>query len=343
MKKILFYLLIITSILALYLTGTMNIIFHVLALALLLCYLYKNQYSIYFYSLIFIICVFDPTCCIYIPFFYNENIIYVILGSIFLIFINPQYIIYYFVYYSILSLILFYEKKLLLLTNNLNLKRDLIKEENISLHNLQNKLLLMQRENILNSINEERNRISLEIHDHSGHIIASSIMQISALKTKETDEKKIQILQNVQDSLQIAIKKIREILHNEFIANSIENELKKICNFYPKFKISLIVNIKNELNQQIINHLSSITKEAFTNCVKHSNADKIDISINEYEKYYVYSFRDNGTIFKDTPTGIGLYSMEIRANKMNAKITITKNYDIYLRIPKGENYENIVC
>lgn len=65
----------------------------------------------------------------------------------------------------------------------------------------------------------------------------------------------------------------------------------------------------------------SIVKEAITNCIKHSNATKLKISLLSQPKFYSIIIKDNGSSFNKksflSSKGIGLTSMEDIARKYN--------------------------
>lgn len=133
-----------------------------------------------------------------------------------------------------------------------------------------------------------------------------------------------------------------KIFPNEIIVNTIEHELNKIAHTYPTLESTIKITLNHELDRTIINHISAITKEAYTNCIKYANATAVHITMFESLNYYLFTFKDNGKNKTKNKFGIGLYSMQVRANKLNAKLTITDNYDIHLRIPKGDYNENIM-
>ncbi len=83
-----------------------------------------------------------------------------------------------------------------------------------------------------------------------------------------------------------------------------------------------------------------IFKEALTNIVKHSNADKVDITMRCQDKGLLMSITDNGCAVSSGNSnggGNGLKNMQRRADKMLSELTISSHdgFRIELRVPKA--------
>ncbi len=342
MRKKIIFNLIIMCIFACYYFYPPYLLIHLIAIIICLLSKIFTNYKKYFFVVQFIVACIDPYTTIWLSFYIDNQFYYPIL-SVLLFWITPtDYSLNASLLFLISSVIHYYENYTESLIDSYTSKRDSIKKENISLHEFQNKIILAQQEERNVLLAEERNRISMELHDQSGHNIASTIMQISVLKTKENDPIKKEILSTIQENLSNAMANIRSILHNEIILNDIEKELTKLTQLYSSLNSSIKINLKGKLPESVVNHLSSISKEAFTNTIKHSNAKNVVISLIESDSYYLYNYKDDGTSKIKQEVGIGLYSMQVRANKMKAKLTIMDDYSIHIRIPKGEQDENML-
>lgn len=342
MRKKIVSTLIISSIFIFYYFYPPNLIYHFIAIIIYLLSLLFSKYRNYFFILKNIISIIDPYTTIWIS-FYIKHQFYIPFFSIIILFLNPQsYTVHLILFYFISSITYYYENELEYLLDSYILKRDKIKKENISLHHLQNQIILSQQEEKAKLLSEERNRISLELHDQSGHSIAGTIMQISMLKSKEKDPMKYKILSDIQENLAHAMANIRSILHNEIILNDIDKELLKLKQLYSSLNSEINISIREKLSEFLVNHLSSITKEAYTNTIKHTNAKNVFITLIESDSYYIYSYKDDGKEKIQKEIGIGLYSMQVRSNKMKAKLTLMDDYSIHIRIPKGVDHENIL-
>ena len=83
--------------------------------------------------------------------------------------------------------------------------------------------------------------------------------------------------------------------------------------------------------------LISTVKEAVSNVIKHSNADKVTLLLREHPGFYQLCMEDNGTdISKSMDSGIGLENMRERVEALNGTLRISteKGFQIFITIPK---------
>ena len=91
--------------------------------------------------------------------------------------------------------------------------RDDTYEKTVLLVEKNRELLEKQEYEIRLATLNERGRIAREIHDHVGHLLSRSILQIGALMVTETDEKKKENLDHIRDTLSQAIDSMRTSVH----------------------------------------------------------------------------------------------------------------------------------
>ena len=92
----------------------------------------------------------------------------------------------------------------------------------------------------------------------------------------------------------------------------------------------------------------AIVKEAMSNIVKHSNADKLGVLVREHPGFYQMIIEDNGTVKAKASSrnagGIGLKNMADRVAGLSGTISISdeKGFRIMISVPKTEiNEENM--
>ena len=95
-----------------------------------------------------------------------------------------------------------------------------------------------------------------------------------------------------------------------------------------------------ELREEIMQNAFLIFKEALTNIVKHSNADKVEITVHSLDNRLFLAIADNGTSYSPNESnkgGNGLKNMQRRADKMSGRLTISNNEGvrIELLVPKA--------
>ena len=83
--------------------------------------------------------------------------------------------------------------------------------------------------------------------------------------------------------------------------------------------------------------IAGIIKESFSNAVKHSDGDNIDLKVVEHPAFYQLVIMDNGHPSEIHQTGIGLQNMEDRVRGAGGTINFTpsdKGFRIFVSIPK---------
>ncbi|WIV12962.1 histidine kinase [Proteiniborus sp. MB09-C3] len=219
--------------------------------------------------------------------------------------------------------------------------RDELKENTIYLKKYNEQLKIDKEKNIHIAILTERNRIARELHDSIGHAISSSILQVEALKII-SDSAMLEGLNLLQNTLSNGMNDIRNSIHNLYNESlDLESKIESICREVSNIDIDLIYKLENNLPYDLKFDILSIIKEAITNCVKHSNATKLKISLLNQPKFYSIIINDNGSNFDETDKllakGIGLLSMKEIAGKYNGFLNYEFNngFKIHLILMKG--------
>lgn len=207
---------------------------------------------------------------------------------------------------------------------NDRMKEDLGKKEN---HNsnlmkinseISSKLFQIQQD----SSEEERLRITKEVHDTAGYVFINVIMMLqAALAIIDKDYKKGK--EKVESALEYTrrgMNEIRMVLHEmrayEKPDIGIQNEL---YNIVAVFRKATNINVRFEYGnwpkhferKETELFLESLVQECLTNTVKHGNADSIDIICWKDEESYSILIQDNGkTKQKNLLLGIGLSGIE---------------------------------
>lgn len=191
---------------------------------------------------------------------------------------------------------------------------------------------------------KERNRIAREIHDNVGHMLSRSILQVGALTTVHKEEPLHQQLASVNDTLNQAMNSIRESVHDLHddsidLRQAIMEATKEIK---EKYELHFKYDMSNQVPRKIKYCFITTVKEAMSNIIKHSNADKIDIIFREHPAFYQLSIEDNGTgTSNHTDTGMGLSNMRERVEGLNGTIHIhtEQGFKIFISIRKVEETE----
>lgn len=217
--------------------------------------------------------------------------------------------------------------------------RDNLKEDALYLKKYNEQLKVDREKNIHIAILSERNRIARELHDSIGHAISSSILQVEALKISSNDGTK-NGLNQLQDTLNHGMDDIRTSIHNLHkesfdLEHKIQELLVELYNMDTKLNYRILEELPYELKFDMV----SIIREGITNCVKHSNASELKISILSQPKFYTIIIEDNGSNYQENikHDGIGLMSMNEIAMKYNGFMNykFDNGFKIHVTLMKG--------
>lgn len=228
----------------------------------------------------------------------------------------------------------------LLLKENKN-TRDELKENTLYLKKYNEQLKKDREKNIQIAILTERNRIAKELHDSIGHSISSSILQVEALKLV-ADENIRESLTLLQNTLINGMNDIRSSIHNLYNESlDLKSKIEELCDEISNIDIKLTYKLEDELAYDLKFDILSVVKEAITNCVKHSNATELKISLISQPKFHSIVIVDNGSIIDNTANlskkGIGLLSMKEIASKYNGFVNYSfdNGFKIHMTLMKG--------
>ncbi len=220
----------------------------------------------------------------------------------------------------------------------------------LKMSNRQNReaLIKQQDADIHAATLSERNRIAREIHDHVGHMLSRSILQLGAILSINKDEKLDGPLRGLKDSLDTAMNNIRESVHDlKDDSMDLEYMIRDIANQYDSLDINIDYDMSRGTSRELKYCLVSIVKEALTNTVKHSDSTRVNIVMREHPALYQVLIEDNGTgsvqaagsINAGGNAGIGLDNMRDRVGAFGGNISFSggNGFKIFISIPKDMN------
>jgi PAS domain S-box-containing protein len=191
---------------------------------------------------------------------------------------------------------------------------------------------------------DERQRISRDLHDGLGQILTAAKINLEKLNIKEiTKHDKYKDLEKVYDLVNETINEVRRISYdlspstlNDFgIISAVRTIIAKANETQFKIKINLTTNITSErFDRDIEINIYRIIQEAINNAIKHANCTLIKINIHLCDNLLDVSINDNGIGF-EIPKNIsylenhkfnnGLKNIKERGNIIGGKIEITSS------------------
>jgi two-component system sensor histidine kinase DesK len=234
----------------------------------------------------------------------------------------------------IVFVVLMYNKKQLL-----NLKEKQLKEAEY-----QNQLLQKELEK-QKSIEQERERISHDMHDDLGAGISALKLQAEFLKQRaEGDDLKSDIDELLKTSEEMNLS-MREMLWslnsgNDTLESFIDYSKMYAENFLKKTNILLVAKNENIVPATAITteqrrNLFLCLKEALNNAYKHSQSDQLTLSFIQNGKEFMMKISDNGIgIHLNTSEGNGLRNMKMRMKEQNGHcdVIIENGTHLFFRI-----------
>jgi len=177
---------------------------------------------------------------------------------------------------------------------------------------------------------QERDRLSKEIHDGIGPTLSGLTLQLEAMGQRENYTN----LPKIIDQIRGSYKELRSISHDTHIPHIVDNTLIELTK-------NLLANISNESSLKIIfvvfpeNEAMSfkeraainiyrIVQELLSNVIKHSAASKVELHFTKTNNHFSLSIEDNGKGFepKSSKHGIGLHNIGDRVEMMNGYLNI---------------------
>src|SRR5690554_5567574 len=199
-----------------------------------------------------------------------------------------------------------------------------------------------------NKLQEQRLRISRDLHDNIGAQLTFIISSIDNLKYGFSDisEKLGNKLSGISGFTQQTIYELRDTIWamnkenitledlQARIANFIEhaNNASEVMDF--SFAIAPSVNRNHIFTSVAGMNIYRIIQEAVNNALKYSSGNKIEVHISKLENQYYIEIIDNGNGF-DTASdemGNGLNNMKKRAREIGGKLKIASEQNIGTRI-----------
>jgi signal transduction histidine kinase len=190
-----------------------------------------------------------------------------------------------------------------------------------------------------NRLQEQRLRISRDLHDNIGSQLTFIISSIDNLKfiTKDANDKLKDKLSSISSFTSDTIFQLRDTIWAMNKSEiTIEDLQTRIMSFIEKAKtasenihFNVDVSVNNEITFTSVNgiHIFRVVQEAINNSIKYAHADKILVKIKENKNTISFSISDNGQGFdkKDITLGNGLMNMEKRIEEVEGKLKITSS------------------
>lgn len=187
---------------------------------------------------------------------------------------------------------------------------------------------------MLQSQEEERNRMARDLHDGVGSMLAGIKINLSGIAA-EVDKSYIQCINDTMRQLDNSVTELRRIAHNLvpdiLLRYGLEEALQELAEtlISPKTSIDLqCLNIKTDIAIGIQLSIYRIIQELLSNAVKHADASNILVQCSQNEHIFMIAVEDDGKGFDTEDTGahrgIGISNIKNRVAYLNGTISYSR-------------------
>ncbi|KQS93557.1 histidine kinase [Chryseobacterium sp. Leaf394] len=190
-------------------------------------------------------------------------------------------------------------------------------------------------------IEQERERISHDMHDDLGAGISALKLQAEFLKQKADNGDLISDIDELLKTSEEMNLSMREMLWslnsgNDTIGSFVEYAKMYAFNFLKKTKIQLVSEEQNVNSETVITteqrrNLFLCLKEALNNAYKHSQSNQLKLSFIQKDKEFMMKISDNGIGLHETNSeGNGLRNMKRRMQEQKGQCEVTTENGTHL-------------
>lgn len=193
----------------------------------------------------------------------------------------------------------------------------------------------------------ERKKIAAFLHDNINSLLSSVGLHLNAFSVQnniQSEEllKAKSILEDAHDRLRdMSHELIPALLVRFGLVHALEDLCEKNSNSRLHFEFSSSIAPEIRYSEKIEIKIYFIVAELFSNIIKHSDANKAQISLNENQNVLIIIIHDNGKGFKAPKLkdveGFGLNRIRARIKKYKGSISITSKVNegtsIKIKIP----------
>ncbi len=190
---------------------------------------------------------------------------------------------------------------------------------------------------ISNIVEQERTRISTELHDELGSLLSIIYLDLelvtheSSSLSPEAESHLIKVRQNLKRIIETIRNNIWNLSSQMFDKMDLAFALRELCHKFDRYKgtnvsfvqsgIMFLLSEKNKL------HLFRISQELLTNAIKHSSAWNISVHLHwENDRQLSITVEDDGVagVSPVSGPGMGLNNIIQRANYVGANVSQEK-------------------
>ena len=188
----------------------------------------------------------------------------------------------------------------------------------------------------LRAAEEERKRISRELHDGTAQSLAALRIRLRLARAAKTEAQREALLEEISEEIGEATEEVRRMarglrppaLDMLGLAPAIESHARGLAEATGVTVEIDLAPVSGELTPEAELALYRVVQEALSNVVRHANATRIQIRLRRRAGFIEATVEDNGRGFSvdavtaDSDRGLGLFGMQERAAYVGGSVDI---------------------
>lgn len=189
-------------------------------------------------------------------------------------------------------------------------------------------------------IERMRVRIASDLHDDVGSALTEIALQSDFLQTMDVSDTLEESLQQIGSQSRKIVSSLDDIVwsidaRNDTMGDLTDRMQDYVNNVLPDREINYHFegDMQEKLQVSLKENLYLIFKEAINNISKHSNAEKVDVTLSTNGDGFMMRIKDDGSNATNVrKTGQGLQNMKMRAKRVGADITFNNSDGFEVRV-----------
>lgn len=198
---------------------------------------------------------------------------------------------------------------------------------------LEDNIKISSMQSMLEGQENERERISKDLHDSLGGLLSTIKLQFDSVKSKMNDVGRLREYRSANKMLDTAVEEVRSISQNlqpgSLMKLGLVPALKDLFNrfdddIYPEIDFQYY-NVPENIPNMISLSIYRVIQELLHNTIKHAKASEILIQINREGNELVIQFEDDGEGYDPNNLkrkGMGLENINSRINYLKGQISV---------------------
>lgn len=193
-------------------------------------------------------------------------------------------------------------------------------------------------------IERMRVRIASDLHDDVGSALTEIALQSDFLQTMDVNNSLQESIQQIGTQSRKIVSSLDDIVwsidaRNDTMGDLTDRMQDHVNSVLPQKEVTYQFDgdMQEKLEVSLKENLYLIFKEAINNIAKHSNAQKVDISLSTNGNGFLLSIRDDGTSAKnERKSGQGLRNMKMRSKRIGADINFNNDEGFEVRVENAD-------